>query len=147
MFHGKRSWVCRCRGEPLVSHQSSVSLHTVEEAYKNAATLRLLGCIPGCIRHSVASRSREVILPLSSALARPHWSSGSSLWRWLRYWSISHTRRGNKNWDLFSLKRRRLEGIISLMCINTCKKDTARVFLVILSEGQEAEGLKHRISI
>ena len=44
-----------------------------------ALTFQKANCVLGCIQKSMASRSREVSLPLYSSLMRPHleyWSSG-----------------------------------------------------------------------
>jgi len=42
-------------------------------------------CVLGCINRRVASRVREVTLPLCSALVRPHLES------WIQLWSLQHT--------------------------------------------------------
>jgi len=70
--------------------------------------------IVGCIKRIVASRLKEVILPLCSVLVKPHLESCIQLWRpqhrkVMKDWNTFCEER-LKELELFSLEKRRLQG-------------------------------------
>ena len=83
--HGNHSNVYRLGGELLESNttEKDLGVKVDEKLHKNnqcALAVWKENYILDCIKRSVASMSREVILPLYSALGRPHLEYCIQMW-------------------------------------------------------------------
>ena len=68
---GNPGYMCSMGDEKLESSPAERELGILVNS-KCALAARRITCVPGRIKHGIASRSREVIVPLYSVLVCPH---------------------------------------------------------------------------
>ncbi|KFP99506.1 hypothetical protein N329_04800, partial [Haliaeetus albicilla] len=149
---------------PVEKHLGVLVDEKLSMSQQRALAVQKANCILGCIKRSMASRSREVILPLSSPLMRPHLEYCVQLrgpqhkkdrdvlervqrrvTKMIRQLEDLSYEDRLREWGLFCLKKRRLWGDLTAAFQHlkgTYKKDGEGLFTRAYSDRTRGNGFK-----